>query len=175
MRGIDGDGRQQRIDLALEVTAGEIGGVLAQFAPGEQPDALLAQLLRQLLVPALVLRGHKAVNFGSEDGKGLVRAQAVVAGFAVAVFNALQQAGLADFNVFVEVGAGDGQEFDALQQGVGGVFSLFEHTAIELHPGVVPAVEKLGFPCASGHTPVSGAVLESLSRLLAFWHPRGPR
>ncbi len=44
MRGIDGDGRQQRIDLALEVAVGKVAGILAQLVPLKQPNALLAQL-----------------------------------------------------------------------------------------------------------------------------------
>ena len=114
-----------------------------------------------MLVPAAVLRGHKAVNLGGEHGEGFVGAQAVVAGLAVAVLNALHEAGLADFNVFVEVGAGDGQELDALQQRIGRVFGFFKHTPVELHPGVVPAVEKLLFLCGSGHRSVSAPCWQS--------------
>ena len=91
------------------------------------------------------------MNVGGEHGEGLVGAQAVEARLAVAVFNALHQAGLADFDVLVEVGAGDGQELDPLQQRVGGVLGFFEHTPVELHPGVVPAVEELLFLSGSSH------------------------
>ncbi len=116
MRGIDGDGRQQRIDFALKVALGKGAGFFAQLVPLQQPDALLAQLGQQLLVPAAVLGGDKAVNFGGQRGQRLVGAQAVVARLAVAVFNALHEAGLADLNVFVEVGAGDGEKLDPLEQ-----------------------------------------------------------
>jgi hypothetical protein len=67
---------------------------------------------------------------------------------------------LADFNVFVEVGAGDGEELDAFEQGVGGVFCFFEDTAIELHPGGVASVEELLFLCGSSHGGNPSAVLE---------------
>ena len=116
MGGVDGDGGEQRIDLALKVALGKGAGFLAQLLPLQQADALLAQLGEQVLVPAAVLGGDKAVNFGGEHGQGLVGAQAVVARLAVAVFNALHEAGLADLDVFVEVVAGDGEEFDPLQQ-----------------------------------------------------------
>ena len=38
------------------------------------------------------------MDFGGEVGQGLVGAKAVVARLAVAVFNALHEAGLADFH-----------------------------------------------------------------------------
>ena len=151
MGGVDGDGGEERIDFALEVVFGEGAGFVAEFFPVEQADALLAQLGKQVLVPALVLGGDEGVDFGGEGGEGLVGAEAVVAGLAVAVFDALHEAGLADFDVFVEVGAGDGEELDALEQGVGGVFGFFKDAAIELHPGVVAAVKELLFLRSSGH------------------------
>ena len=111
-----------------------------------------------MLVPAAVLGVDKAVDFGGEDGEGFVGAQAVVALLAVAVFNALHEAGLADFDILVEVGAGDGQELDPLQQGIGGVLGFFKDTPVELHPGVVPAVKKSFcfvqfWPCIASSAP----------------------
>jgi hypothetical protein len=97
------------------------------------------------------------VNVGGEHGEGFVGAEAVVSGLAVAVFNALHEAGLAHFNVFVEVVAGDGEELDALQEGFGGVLGFFKDAPVELHPGVVPAVEELLFVCSSGHRCPSSA------------------
>jgi hypothetical protein len=91
------------------------------------------------------------VNLGGQHGEGFVGAQAVEARLAVAVLDALQEAGLADFDVLIEVGGGDGEELDPLQQRVDGVFSLFKHTPVELHPGVVPAIEELLFLRSSCH------------------------
>ena len=44
VRGVDRDWRQQRIDFALKIAARKFAGVLAEFVPLEQPNALLAQL-----------------------------------------------------------------------------------------------------------------------------------
>jgi hypothetical protein len=103
VRRIDGDRGQQRIDVALEVVLGKGAGLVAQFLPLQQPDALLAQLRQQLLVPAAILRGHKTVNFGGQHGQRFGGAQAVVARLAGAVLNALHQPGLAHFHVFVQI------------------------------------------------------------------------
>ena len=103
MGGVDGDGGEEGIDFALEIVAGVGAGMFAELVPLEQANAVAAQLGEQVVIPAAVLRGDKLVNVGGEAGKGFVGAQAVVAGLAVAVFNALHEAGLADFDVFVEV------------------------------------------------------------------------
>ena len=142
MRRVDRDRSQQRVDFALEVVLGELVGLVVQFIPFEQPDALLAQFGQQAIVPAGVLGVDKAVDFGGQRGQGFVGAQPVVARLAVAVFDALHEAGLADFDVFVEVAAGDGQELDPLQQGIGRVLGLFQDAPVELHPGCIPSVEK---------------------------------
>ncbi len=151
MGRIDGDGRQQRVHFALKVLLGKVAGLGVQLLPLQQPHALLAQIWQQVFVPAAVLRVHKAVNFGGQRGEGFVGAQAVVARFAVAVLDALQEAGLADFHVLVEVGGGDGEELDPLQQRIGGILGLFKHTPVELHPGVVPTIEELLFLRSSCH------------------------
>ena len=110
------------------------------------------------------------MDFGGEGGEGFVGAQAVVAGFAVAVFNALHEAGLADFDVFVEVGAGDGEELDALEQGIGRVLGFFQDAAIELHPGVVAAVEELLFLRGSGPCERPS---RRVGKSTAFWRGTG--
>ena len=151
MGGVDADGGQQGVNLALKVALGIGAGLFVELPPLQQANALFAQFGQQLVIPAAILRVHKAVNIGCQHGQGFFGAQAVVARLAVAVLNALHEAGLANFNVLVEVGAGNGQELDPLQQRVGGVFGLFKHTPVELHPGVVAAVEKLLFWGGSGH------------------------
>ena len=77
----------------------------------------------------MVLGLDEGVDFGGEGGEGLVGAEAVVALFAVAVFNALHEPGLADFDVFVEVGTGDGKKLDPFEERIGGILGLFKDTA----------------------------------------------
>jgi hypothetical protein len=55
----------------------------------------------------------------------------------MAVLGALQQAGEANLDVFVEIAAGDGEKLDPLQDGIGGVLGLFQHTAVEVDPRFV--------------------------------------
>ena len=117
----------------------------------QQADAMPAQLRQQMFVPAMVLRGHKAVHLGRQLGQRFGWAQAVKARPTRAILNALHQAGLADLNLLIQVRAGNGQELDPLQQRGCLVPGFFEHTPVELHPGVVPAVKELLFLCCSRH------------------------
>ena len=71
---------------------------------------------RSDLVPAAVLALDKGVQLGGVAVEGLFRRQAVGPDFVVAVFNALHDAGDANLDKFVEIGGGDGQELDPLEQ-----------------------------------------------------------
>ncbi len=55
MRRIDGDGREQGIDFALEEALGEAALIFVELVPIEEADVLLAQGGEELLVPAAVL------------------------------------------------------------------------------------------------------------------------
>jgi hypothetical protein len=47
------------------------------------------------------------------------------------VFDQLLEGGDADFEEFVEVRADDGEEFEAFEEGLGGVLGLFEYALVE--------------------------------------------
>ena len=151
MGRIDGNGGEKRIDFALKVVLCKGTRFFIQLIPFKQADALFAQFGKQVLIPAAVLGVDEAVDFDGKLGERFVGTQAVVAWLAVAVFNTLHQAGLADFDVLIEVGARDGEELYAFEHGIGGVFGFFQDAAIELHPGEVPAVEHFLFLCRAGH------------------------
>jgi len=51
----------------------------------------------------MVLCFDEGMNLRSERGKRLVGAQAVVAALLIAVFDALHQPSLADFDVFIQI------------------------------------------------------------------------
>ena len=59
MGGVDGDGGEQRIDLALKVGLGVGAGVFVELLPFEQADALFAEFGEEQFVPAVVLRWTK--------------------------------------------------------------------------------------------------------------------
>ena len=112
---------------------------------------MVAKVGEEQVVPAAVLRFNEAVNFGGQRSQGLIGAKAVVTRFPVAVLDALHEAGLTDFDVFIEIGSGDGKEFDTFEQRISGVFGFFEDAAVELHPGVVASGKELLFLLRSSH------------------------
>src|SRR6185503_6742579 len=106
---------------------------------------------KKQVVPAAILGLDELVDFGREGREGFIGAEAVVPGLSIAIFDALHQAGLADLDVLVEVGGGNGEELDPLQQWIGGVFGFFEDATIELHPGVVASRKEPLFLLRSSH------------------------
>jgi len=122
-----------------------------QFLPAKHANAAGAELRQQEIVPAAVLLGDEELQVFFDGGQRFLGGQAIESGFSVAVLNTLQDASETDFDEFVQVAGGNGEELDALQQGIGGVFSLFKDTAIELHPRVVASVKELLFLSSSRH------------------------
>jgi hypothetical protein len=163
VRWIDGDRGEKRIDVALKVGlyVGALIGI--EFVPLEQPDTLFPQFGKKKVVPAAVLGLHEAVDFSRESGERFIWSEAVVTGFTITVLDALHEAGLTNFDVFIEIGSGDGEKLDPFEQRIGRVFSFFEDAAIELHPGVVASGKELLFLLCSSHGSVQ-TVLESLQR-----------
>ena len=89
----------------------------------------------------------------AEAIEALLRGEAALVGgmgLADAVLDALQDAGDADLDELVEIAGGDGEELDALEQGIALVLSLFEDAAVEAEPGVVAIEEELLGRCGRG-------------------------
>src|SRR5579859_6707002 len=97
----------------------------------------------QRLVPAAILALDKSSQLGGVALEGLLRSQPVGTGLVVAVLNALHYAGDADLDELVEVGRGDSQELDPLQQRISGILGLLQHPAVEAQPGLVAAEKEL--------------------------------
>ena len=116
MRRVDGDGREQRIDLALIKCGGILllPSVIASCMQHANPSRV--QSGQQLLVPAAVLALDKRAHLRGVARRGSAPASPVRADLVVAVFNTLQEAGDADFDKFVEIAGGDGQKLHALEQ-----------------------------------------------------------
>ena len=96
----------------------ELGGVGAgrrvEFFPLENADSGSVELGAQLRVPAAILLANEGVDIFAEVVERLLRGEAVESRFFVAVFNSLQHAGDTDFDEFIEVAGGDGEELDPL-------------------------------------------------------------
>ena len=142
MSRVDGDRGQQGIYFALVVCGGRFAGSAIDLVPAEHSHPGRAKGGKKLLGPALILFGDEAVHGGIDDGQGLLERGAVGIQLGVAVLNALQDASDADFNELVEVAACNGEELNALEQGIRLVLSFLEYPAVKAQPGFVPAEEE---------------------------------
>jgi hypothetical protein len=152
VRGVDGDRRQQGIDLLMEELRG-VGPVgLAHLLPGHQPDACLGQRGNQARLPACSLRGCKVVKLTLQAVEALIRRIAALVRFlwkAKRLFQPLQHAGDTDLYELIEIAGRDGEKLHALQKGVGGVGGLFEDALVEEHPALI-AIDKAAAVCVGG-------------------------
>src|SRR4029077_14663961 len=101
------------------------------------------------VAPAGVLIFHEIVDVGGELGESFAGREAVGAGVHASLLGLLEKPRDADFDELVEIAGGDGEEFYALKERVGGVERFFEDAAIEGHPGEM-AVEKKRWNGGSG-------------------------
>ena len=144
MRGVNGNGGEERVDLLLEVLGGEVALALVEVLPAEDADAGFFERRNEALAPGAVLIESEGMEHVAEADESLVGGKAAFVGFlwrADGFFHCLQGAGDADFYELVEVAGGDGEELDALKEGIGGVVSLFQDAAVEEHPAFVAVVE----------------------------------
>ncbi len=139
MAGIDGQRRQHRKDLFLEIT-GQVAALrLVELLVVEHLHAGLAgQGRTQLLAPEAV---HAVVH-----GPERLPDQAELLGGRAAVGRELThpgcflsfEAAVALAEKLVEVGRGDGQKAHALQQGDARIERLKEHAPVEVDPAQLP-------------------------------------
>lgn len=152
MSGVDSDWRQQRINFALEVSGGSLAGRVIRVVPAQDAHPGGAESGQELLVPALVLLGDKAVHHGVHDGQRLLEGGAVGVELGVAVLNPLEHSSQADFDEFVQIAGGNGQELGSFEKGIGFVLGFFEHPTVEVQPGFVSGEkEALLRALRSGH------------------------
>ena len=143
-RRVDGHGRQDRVDLAVEVVVEEgiLGG--SELTGGADPDAMLAEIRVDLLEPGLVKSGDEVMGATGDLQQLSQGAHAVgwhVLRLEVLVKLSLQ-ASHAHLEEFVEVGCADRQEFEPVEQRVGGVACLLEDSLVKVEPAQLTIEEQ---------------------------------
>ena len=143
MGGIDGERRQDRENMRMEVLfePGHIG--LAQVGRVGEHDAGIDEFGPQLAPPTLL--------FGGEMGDALAdlhelfgRRQPILGGFRHALADLAAQTGDAHHEKLVEIVRRDRQEAQLLQQGVVAVRGLLQDAAVEFEPGELSIDETMG-------------------------------
>jgi hypothetical protein len=141
VRRIEPDRRQHRQQLVLEVVAQP--GVLLRrpLAAAHEADLLLLQRRDQHLVEHAVLLLDQRMRARVDRAQQLGRRHAVRTGLRRAELDHLLDTGHTDLEELVEVGAGDTQELEPLQQRHALILGLLQNPAVELEQGQL-AVEK---------------------------------
>src|SRR5271168_1035890 len=166
VRGIDGDRRKHGVHAAVIKNLGRLKCLRLELVHGENADGMFRKRWEELGVPAFVLVADKGMHRRGNFLEFLFGGETVGPGFPRAMLDALQEAGDAHLDKFIEVIRGDSQEFDAFQKRVPDVAGLFEDAAVELQP-LHMAVEIVArvVECGACHKSVSGVERDSLSLL----------
>ena len=143
VRGVDGQGRQDRKDEVLEMAVQELLLGAGQALAGQDDDARLLHLLAQR-VPDALLRAHQAARVGVDQGQLFRRCQAVIRGRGAALAHQFAQAGHADGVELVQVRGADRHEAQALQQRHARIARLVQDAPVERQPGQLAVEEPCG-------------------------------
>ena len=134
MAGIEGERRQDREDLALEVSTQLAPLLHGKVVVGNDLDPGVPELRQQIVVPAAIDEFPLGLQVRTDAGQLLGRRHAVRRRLQRAPFELPHQAGDADHEELVQVTAVDRQELDPLKQGMPGIACLFLDPAVELQP-----------------------------------------
>src|SRR5262245_33815438 len=135
MPGIDRERRDDRVEDAPEIVLEERALLGRRLLRPDDRDALRGEEGLDLLQEAPVLLVHQLVDpshDGAERGGG---GETVRAGRRVPRAELSLEPRDAHHEELVEIGAEDGEELHALQQGHDGILSLLEDAGVELEPG----------------------------------------
>ena len=127
---VEGERREHGEDLVVEVGVGSAPLLFIQILELVDVDAGGAQL-RQQGAEDVARLGHEAVRLGAAGAQRLGRRQPIAAGLCHPGFDLLSHAGDTDHEELGQVGSEDGDELDALEQGVSRILRLFQHAPLE--------------------------------------------
>jgi hypothetical protein len=91
-------------------------------------------------VGALRIRGPHSSLRGFAERRGFVRGQGIDAAADHIAFDLLLDAGDADFEKLIEVGAGDAKKLHPLEQRIAGIQRFIQDALIKLQPAQLPVL-----------------------------------
>jgi hypothetical protein len=142
VRGIDGERREQREDMAQEMIL-EPGLLLfGHVRPLDQGDTLPDQGLAKLAPAFLLIAGQSRHRLG-DQAQLLGRGETVGTLGGDAGLELSLEAGHPDHEEFIEVVGRNGQEAHPLEQRMRAIVRFLEHPAIEMEPGQFPIDEPI--------------------------------
>ncbi len=135
VRRVQAQRRQHRQDLVLEVALQPALLLVVPVVAADEADALGGQRRQHFLVPYLVLLGGQLQRALADAIEHFAGGHAVGAGDGVAECVVVAQHGHAHLEEFIQVGVGDAQEAQALEQRHARVAGLGQHAEIEFQRG----------------------------------------
>jgi hypothetical protein len=144
--GIDCERRQHRVHARPEVLVGVRALLRGQVRVGDARDAVRREARQDVVPQDPVLFVDQLVR-PSVDGRELLGRPEAIGAVVLRLeprVELLLQAGDADFEELVQVGAEDGKKLDPLEQRVAGVARFLEDARIELEPAQFPIDVELG-------------------------------
>ena len=165
MRRVDGERREDGEDVGVEMVL-QPGHVIAAEVVGiDEQDAGHGEVAPQLAPPPLLLGGEVGHALADLD-QLLRRRQAVLGRFRHALADFLAQTSDAHHEELIEVGRGNRQEAQLLEERMVAVRGLLEDPAVELQPGQLTVDEAQGR---------GGEFVRSLAKVTERVHQRDPR
>jgi hypothetical protein len=134
MAGIEGERREDGEDLRLEVLREPRVDCRRVVGRLEEADPVRGQERAKVLRPARCLLVHLGQRTRADDAELVLGGKPVERGLFDAGPELLEDRGDPDHEELVQVGAGDCEELDALEQRVREVLGLGQHPPVELQP-----------------------------------------
>ncbi len=132
--GIDGQRREDRVDLALEDLDEVLAVLVVERGPTGEADAGVGQARHDQVQEDVVLAADELLDAGPDHGELLAGAQAVDRAGAHAGSDLVLERGDPDLVELVEQLGEDGEELGPLQQGDAVVLGQIEQAGAEVEP-----------------------------------------
>ena len=134
MAGVDGEGREDRVDLALEDLDEVSTVVVIEGGPAREADARLGEGRHDEVQEDVVLAPHQLLDPGADHRQLLARSEPVDRARADPGGHLVLQRGDADLVELVEQLGEDGEELRPLQQRNAVVLGQVEQSGPEVEP-----------------------------------------
>ena len=134
VRGIDAEGGEDWADIGTVIgfEPGAVGGLEVGIV--EDMNVIFGESGDEIFAPAAVSVFDHCADSAVDSAVDFAGGFAIDASFDDLAFDLLFEAGDADFEKFIEIGVGDGEEFDAFEEWIGGVEDLIEDALIKFQP-----------------------------------------
>ena len=135
VRGVHGQRGQDRVHLLLIIGRQPLPIGLLEDSRLEEAEALRLERGLEILRPAAIGLAHQGPHPVGHHPQTLAGGESVWSPVDALRFDLLLESGHADLEELIQIGMGDPQELDPLEQRHGRIQGLIEHPLVEFQPG----------------------------------------